>query len=151
MSVAVIDQTPTIGSTIARGDVLTFTLLHDDLSDAVIAVTYPDSRREIVFSGGAFSPLFARESSTSTNSGLTIFSVIRTGGWSSSPTITADEAENSPDGWGHPWGGGGGEFVQSGGYHGSLPIVLSAQPGPDLAPIVGGLGLSSFLPANLTR
>lgn len=107
MSVVAIDIEPADGATIARFDPLTFRLLYDDLAQVVIAVVYPDGRREVVFSGGSFAPVFAF-SSTAQDIGDGLGSdlvVRRTGGWDAAPSLSVDEAPETVPGWGYPFGG----------------------------------------------
>lgn len=113
MAVTAINVSPTSGATIARLDALSFRALYDDLGSIVVAVTYPasgrqDGRREVVFSGGAFAPVFAFASScVLVGDGLGAdFVVRRTGGWDEAPTLDVTEAAETIPGWGYPWGGG---------------------------------------------
>ncbi len=107
MSVVAIDIAPASGATVQRLDALSFRALYDDLGSIVVAVTYPDGRREVVFSGGAFAPVFAFASSaTAVAVGETDFTVRRTGGWDAAPTLDVTEAAETIPGWGYPWGGG---------------------------------------------
>lgn len=105
MSVVAVNISPTSGETIARQDALSFRALFDDLGSIVVAVTYPDGRREVVFSGGAFAPVFAFASTISiTAPGEADLSVLRTGGWNDPPTLDVSEAEDTVPGWGYPFG-----------------------------------------------
>lgn len=105
MSVVAVDIDPADGETIARQDALSFRALYDDLGSIVVAVTYPDGRREVVFSGGAFAPVFAFASTCAlVGDGLGAdFVVRRTGGWNDPPTLDVDEAEDTIPGWGYPF------------------------------------------------
>lgn len=104
MSVAVTDQSPAPGETVARLDALTFTVLHDALSDVVVSVSYPDGRTEIVFSAGSFSPVYRAASTINNDGGSTIFTICRSAGWDDAPTLVVDEAAAVAPGWGYPWG-----------------------------------------------